>query len=55
MTVSQGLAASFGIAGFIMEQRVSINPKLGRLPGIADRLQFGRELVQALATAVTIR
>ena len=55
MTVSQGLSSSFGIAAFIMEQRVSMNPKLGHLPEVADRLRFGSELVRALANAVTIR
>lgn len=52
MTVSQGLYAEFGIPGFIMEQRVSYNPKLGHLPEIADRLKFGGELVTALAEGV---
>jgi hypothetical protein len=52
MTVSQGLYAEFGIPGFIMEQRVSFNPKLGHLPEIPDRLKFGGELVKALAEAV---
>jgi hypothetical protein len=52
MTVIQGLYSDFGIAGFLMEQRVSYNPKFGHLPEIADRLKFGGELVKALAKAV---
>lgn len=49
MTVIQGLYADFGIAGFLMEQRVSYNAKLGHLPEIPDRLKFGGELVKGLA------
>ncbi len=52
MTVIQGLYADYKILGFLMEQRVSNNPKLGRLPEISDRLQFGRELVGAIAETV---
>jgi len=52
MTVAQGLYKDFGIAGFIMEQRISYNPKLGHLPEIADRVKFGGELARALAAAV---
>jgi len=52
MTVIQGLYRDFGIAGFLMEQRVSNNPKMGHLPEIADRLKFGGELVHGLATAL---
>jgi hypothetical protein len=53
MTVIQGLYADFGIAGFLMEQRVSFNSKLRHLPEISDRVKFGGELVNALAQAVT--
>jgi hypothetical protein len=52
MNVAQGLYAEFGIAGFVMEQRISYNPKLGHLPEIPDRVKFGRELVKALAQGV---
>ncbi|MDQ6706969.1 MAG: M14-type cytosolic carboxypeptidase [Acidobacteriota bacterium] len=52
MTVIQGLYADYKILGFLMEQRVSKNPKLGHLPEISDRLQFGRELVGAIAETV---
>jgi hypothetical protein len=53
MTVIQGLYRDFGIAGFLMEQRISYNAKLGRLPEVADRLKFGGELVKSLAEAVS--
>jgi len=52
MTVIQGLYRDFGIPGFLMEQRISYNAKLGKLPDVPDRLQFGAELVQALAKSV---
>jgi hypothetical protein len=55
MTVVQGLYAGFGIPGFIMEQRISYNPKLGHLPEITDRVKFGGELVEALAKAILQR
>jgi hypothetical protein len=35
-----------------MEQRISFNPKLRRLPLIEDRLTFGRQLVEALVSAL---
>jgi hypothetical protein len=50
--VAQGLAAEAKIPAFLMEQRVSYNPKLGHLPEIADRVRFGRELAQAIYAAV---
>jgi hypothetical protein len=31
-----------------MEQRISYNARLGHLPTIDDRLNFGRELVNAI-------
>jgi hypothetical protein len=52
MTVVQGLYSDFGIPGFIMEQRISYNAKLGHLPEIPDRLKFGGDLVRALGDAV---
>jgi hypothetical protein len=52
MTVAQGLYAEFKIPAFSMEQRISYNEKLGRLPEVADRLKFGGELVRCLADAV---
>jgi hypothetical protein len=53
MTVIQGLYRDFGIAGFLMEQRISDNKKLGHVPEVADRVKFGGELVKGLAAAVT--
>lgn len=52
MNVIQGLYKDFQVPGFIMEQRISMHPKYGRLPLIADRLQFGRELAQAITHAL---
>lgn len=48
MNVAQGLAHEFGIAAFVMEQRISFNDKLKRLPLREDRLRFGAELVRAM-------
>ena len=36
------------IPAFLMEQRIALNPKLGHLPEIADRMDFGRALVETL-------
>jgi hypothetical protein len=52
MNVIQGLYADFGVPGFIMEQRISYNAKLGRLPEQSDRIRFGGELARSLAKAV---
>ncbi len=53
MVVIQGLYRDFQIPGFLMEQRVSYNDKLGHLPEIPDRLNFGGELVRAIAEALS--
>jgi len=55
MTVVQGLNRDFGIAGFLVVQRISYNDKLKRLPEIPDRVRFGGELVRALAAALEPR
>ena len=52
MTVVQGLYRDLKIPAFLMEQRISYNPKLGHLPEIPDRMKFGAELVDAIAQAV---
>jgi zinc carboxypeptidase/carboxypeptidase M14-like protein len=52
MNVVQGLYRDLKIPAFLMEQRISNNPKLGHLPGIPDRLAFGGQLVEAIAKAV---
>ena len=48
MNVVQGLYRDFKIPAFLMEQRISNNPKLGHLPEIADRTAFGGQLVGPL-------
>jgi hypothetical protein len=55
MTVIQGLSHDFRIPAFLMEQRVAFNPKLGRLPRVEDRLEFGRQLVAAIAESLHLR
>jgi hypothetical protein len=52
MTVVQGLWHDFHIPAFLMEQRIANSPKRGRLPGIPDRIAFGRELPAAIAAAL---
>ncbi len=52
MVVIQGLYRDFQLPGFLMEQRISFNPKMGQRPEISDRVQFGGELVRAIAAAV---
>jgi hypothetical protein len=51
MTVIQGLYHDRKINAFLMEQRISFNPKLGRLPTVADRLAFGAALARVVAEA----
>jgi hypothetical protein len=53
MTVVQGLYKDFGLATFIMEQRISTQPKYGRKPLIADRVRFGRELAVTIGKTLT--
>lgn len=48
MNVIQGLYRDRKINGFLMEQRISLNPKLGHLPTAADRLAFGGSLARVL-------
>jgi murein tripeptide amidase MpaA len=52
MTVNQGLYHDRKIPAFLMEQMVEHNSKLGRLPAVQDRLEFGAALAQALCAAV---
>jgi hypothetical protein len=52
MTVIQGLWHDFRIPAFLMEQRISHNPKLKRLPLIEDRVAFGHQLVGAIAATL---
>lgn len=53
MTVVQGLYKEFGLPAFLMEQRISVQPKYGRKPLIADRLRFGREFAVTLGKLFT--
>lgn len=50
--VIQGLGAELKIPAFLMEQRIAFNDMLGHLPEIADRNNFGGELVRAIHDAV---
>ncbi len=52
MNVVQGLWHARKIPAFLTEQRISKHPKLGRAPGIEDRLNYGAALAQVLADAV---
>lgn len=52
MTVVQGLWRDFRLPAFLMEQRIAKNPKLGRVPGVPERVAFGRELPLAIAAAL---
>jgi hypothetical protein len=52
MTVIQGLWHDFKIPAFLMEQRVAYNEKLKGLPTVEDRMNFGRQLVEAIASAL---
>jgi hypothetical protein len=52
MTVVQGLWRDRRLPAFLMEQRISRSPKLGRVALVADRLQFGGDLVRVLWEAV---
>ncbi len=42
-----------GVPAFLMEQRISLNPKLGHLPEIPDRMRFGRELARTIADVLS--
>jgi hypothetical protein len=48
MTVVQGLYKDRQLPAFLIEQRITRHPKLGRQPTPEDRQQFGAELVQAM-------
>ncbi|MBI3208513.1 MAG: hypothetical protein HYZ37_06385 [Candidatus Solibacter usitatus] len=52
MNVAQGLYNDWKLPAFLMEQRISFNEKLKRLPLPEDRIRFGRELVAAIRKAV---
>lgn len=52
MSVNQGLYHDRKIAAFLMELMVDPSPKLSRPPTVADRLEFGRLLIQVMCDAV---
>ena len=52
MNVVQGLWHDRRIPAFLTEQRISKHPKLGRAPGIEDRMSYGAALARVLAEAV---
>jgi hypothetical protein len=51
--VCQGLFLDRKIPAFTMEMRVDFNQKLGRPPTWKDRVEYGAEIVQAMAFVVT--
>ncbi len=55
MAVYQGLYHDRKLPAFLIEQMIVRHPKLGRQPGIDDRMRFGRDLVSAMADAVGAR
>ena len=53
MTVDQGLFHDRQLPAMLMEQMIEYNSKLGRVPNVADRREFGAGLVRAVADAIT--
>lgn len=53
MNVAQALWQDRKIPAFVMENRVEHNARLGRQPTIHDRAQFGRQLAEAIARALS--
>jgi hypothetical protein len=54
-SVYQWLQLERGLPGFILEQGIAKDGKLGRLPTSNDRLKFGAELARSMAKAVLER
>lgn len=52
MAVYQGLYRDRKLPAFLIEQRITRHPKLGRQPDAEDRKRFGEHLVRAALTAV---
>ena len=52
MTVNQGLYHDRHIPAFLMEQMIAFNTRLGHLPNVEDRLEFGGALARAVAAAL---
>ena len=53
MDVAQGLFHDRQLPAMLIEQMIEFNSKLGRVPTMVDRKEFGAELVRALAEVVT--
>jgi hypothetical protein len=51
-TTANALSREYGVPVVLMEQRIGTSKKLGRRPTVQDRLNFGRELIIAMAQAV---
>jgi Zinc carboxypeptidase/Cytosolic carboxypeptidase N-terminal domain len=49
---TNALSREYAIPVVLMEQRIATSKKLGRRPTVEDRLNFGRELIIAIAQAV---
>jgi hypothetical protein len=51
-STTNALSRQHGVPVVLMELRIATSRKLGRRPTVQDRLDFGRELVAAMARAV---
>jgi hypothetical protein len=51
--VIQGLYKDRRLRAFLIEQRITVHPKLGRQPTPEDRLQFGADLARTMWKTVT--
>jgi hypothetical protein len=51
-STTNALSREHGVPVVLMELRIGTVKKLGRRPTVEDRLQFGRDLVVAMAEAV---
>jgi len=52
MSVYEYVDLTLGKPGFLLEQGIAPSAKLGRLPTSKDRLEFGAQLIQAMADVV---
>jgi hypothetical protein len=50
---TNSLYVEYKIPAMLMEQRIATSKKLGRRPTVADRLDFGKQLISAMGAAVT--
>ena len=49
---TNSLSREYGVPVALMELRIGTSKKLGRRPTVEDRLEFGRELITAMARAL---